>query len=169
MPRPLGPNPPAIPSDLRFHARLAGAGRSGLVCLVLALGTGCSGALGPETFPVASVKGRVTEGGKPVTRGWIEFYLVDGAVGNLRSARIAPDGTFAADGVAVGQNLVRLVNMPIETLAIRRILGAFHSPIRRRIPPGGDKTIVVDVADEFLRYQQSLVAGVDRGSAGSRR
>ena len=140
-----------------------------LATLALAWLPGCREELGPETLPVASVRGQVTEGGKPVSRGWIEFYPVDGALGNLRSIRIGPDGRFAAHGVAVGRNLVRLVNMPVSSLAVRQILGAFHSPIRRNIPPGGNQAIQVDVIDEFMSYQRSLMPSTEAGAAGIRR
>lgn len=170
MPRSHDPSPVSTPTPpSRSPTAIVARGWfAGLFALLLALSSGCSEELGPETLPVAPVRGRVTDQGRPVSRGWIEFYPVDGAVGNLRSARIAPDGTFFADRVAVGRNLVRLVNMPVESLAVRRILGAFHSPIRRSIPPGGDQTIEVDVVDEFLRYQQSVTAAQGSAAGGRR-
>src|SRR5207253_905083 len=81
--------------------------------LILSLGllvTGCSEELGPVPMRVSRVRGVVREGSRPVSGGWIEFFPVDGTIGNLRSARLRADGSFDADGVAVGVNLIRLVN-----------------------------------------------------------
>ena len=66
-------------------------------------------------MPVTRVRGVVKEGDRLVTGGWIEFIPADGTVGNLRSARVRADGTFDADGVAVGTNAIRLVNAPIAS------------------------------------------------------
>jgi len=122
----------------------------------LALGlSGCADVLGPERMPVARVTGKVTEGGRPVHGGWIEFFPGDGTVGNLRSARLHPDGSFEADRVAVGLNVIRLVNTSIEATGVARLFGDYRSPIRRMIPeqPGGPLTI--DLVDEVIRYQDS--------------
>src|SRR5438132_13339166 len=76
------------------------------------LSAGCAEELGPVPLRVARVQGVVRERGRPVSGGWIEFVPVDGTVGNLRSARLHQDGSFEADRVAVGTNLIRLVNAP---------------------------------------------------------
>ena len=73
------------------------------------------------------------EGSRPVSGGWIEFFPVEGTVGNLRSARVRADGSFEADGVAVGENLIRLVNAPVELSGATQLFGSFQSPIRRVI------------------------------------
>ena len=79
----------------------------------------------------------------PVTRGWIEFVPVDGTVGRMRSAPLLADGTFHATKVPVGLNLVRLVNVDYDPKVLgpmandlRRVFGAFTSPIRRKIALG---------------------------------
>jgi hypothetical protein len=128
------------------------------VLLLASLGcwtSGCSEELGPEDPPVAHVKGRVTEAGRPVSGGWIEFFPVDGCVGNLRSARLRPDGSFDADKVAVGLNLIRLVNTSISSAEAARLFGQYRSPIRRTIPaqPGGP--VVIDLLDEALLFKST--------------
>jgi hypothetical protein len=121
------------------------------LCLFL---PGCRNALGPEKMPVATVDGRVTERGRPLSVGWIEFVPVDGTVGLLRSARLRPDGTFHATRVPVGLNLIRLVNVDIDPRA-RRVFGAFNSPIRRTIAEHPDKSIEIDIIDEAIKFKVS--------------
>jgi len=117
---------------------------------------GCSQELGPERMPVTQVQGAVREGNRPVSGGWIEFFPVDGTIGNLRSARVRPDGSFEADKVPIGLNLIRLVNVPLTSPAAQRLFGAYSSPIRRTIPGGPTHPIVIDVVDETIRWQKSL-------------
>jgi hypothetical protein len=133
----------------------------------LAMGlAGCSERLGPpERMPVTQVTGLVTEGSRRVSGGWIEFFPVDGTVGNLRSARIRPDGSFQADRVPVGLNLIRLVNVPLGSPQARKIFGAYTSPIRRTVPAHPTEPIVVDVVEESIRLSGSFAR---RGSAESR-
>lgn len=136
----------------------------------VALGlAGCSEELGPESMPVTQVKGSVTEDGRPLSHGWIEFYPVDGTVGNLRSARIRPDGSFAADGVAVGQNLIRLVDVGIRPgFAVFR---RYDSPIRRLIPAAPGEPIRIDLLEEAIQFQstQSRQARSGSPAAGASR
>jgi len=122
----------------------------------LALGlSGCAEVFGPERMPVSRVKGRVSEGGRPVQGGWIEFFPVDGTVGILRSARLHPDGSFEADRVAVGLNLIRLVNTSIEVPGVARLFGAYTSPIRRTIPEQPGSPLAIDLLDEAIRWEES--------------
>jgi hypothetical protein len=126
---------------------------------------GCSEELGPVPIHVVTVHGSVRESGRPITRGWIEFFPVDGTVGNLRSARLAPDGSFTVDGVAVGRNLVRLVNIRSASKAIEQIFGRMDSPIRRVIVKNSNAPVEIDLYDEALRYQQSQERSPARQSA----
>ena len=128
----------------------------GLCWLCYLLLPGCRDALGPERMPVATVDGRVTEKGRPVSKGWIEFVPVDGTVGRLRSARLRRDGTFHATSVPVGLNLIRLVDADIDPRA-RRVFGAFNSPIRRRISEHPDKSIEIDIIDEAVKFKNSHI------------
>ena len=130
------------------------AWRRALFLLVaLVSGTaGCSEELGPEAFPVARVKGRVTEGGRPITGGWIEFFPVDGGVGALRSAKLQPDGSFDADQVAVGLNLIRLVNTNIYNVDASRMFSRYISPIRRNIPQKPAGPLLIDLVDEAIQF-----------------
>jgi hypothetical protein len=122
----------------------------------LALGlAGCSEELGPERMPVTHVKGLVTEGNRRVSGGWIEFFPVDGTIGNLRSARIRADGSFETDKVPVGLNLIRLVNAPLSSISAKRIFGAYTSPIRRTIPAHPTEPLLIDVVDESIRVRDS--------------
>jgi hypothetical protein len=120
---------------------------------------GCSEELGQFVPPVAHVAGRVTEGGRPITGGWIEFFPVDGCVGNLRSARLRPDGSFEADKVAVGFNLIRLVNTNISSVPARLIaphaFNQYTSPIRRTIPAQLTAPLRIDVYDEAVQFSNS--------------
>jgi hypothetical protein len=120
-----------------------------LALACLAGSSGCANALGPERMPISSVAGRVTENGRPVRGGWIEFVPIDGTVGKLRSARLNADGTFQADKVSVGLNLVRLVNLDISDDDAKYLFGAFHSPIRRTIPAHAADAMNFELVDEW--------------------
>ena len=133
-----------------------------VVCVTLAI-AGCTEELGPEPMPVTRVKGSVTEGGRPLSDGWIEFFPVDGTVGNLRSARIHADGSFDADGVAVGLNLLRLVNAGVVKKL--DIFTTFQSPIRRRIPAQPGEPLRIELIDEAIHYQSTLSQQARSGSA----
>jgi hypothetical protein len=133
-----------------------------VVCVTLAI-AGCTEELGPESMPVARVKGSVTEGGRPLSGGWIEFLPVDGTVGNLRSARIRADGSFDVDSVAVGLNLLRLVNAGVAKKL--DIFTTFYSPIRRRIPAQPGEPFRIELIDEAIRYQSTLSQQARSGSA----
>jgi hypothetical protein len=126
---------------------------------------GCSEELGPELMPVTRVNGSVTEGGRPLSHGWVEFFPVDGTVGNLRSARIRTDGSFEADGVAVGQNLIRLVNAGIRPNF--GIFSTFQSPIRRRIPAQPGEPVRIDLVDEAIRFQSTFSPQASSGPSGA--
>lgn len=137
-----------------------------LACV--ALGSwGCSEELGPEHMPVARVKGFVKEGVRPVSDGWIEFIPVDGTVGNLCSARLHADGSFVAEHVPVGVNLVRLVNAPLSSPSVKQVFGAFFSPIRRTIPAQPTEPIVIDVVAEAIRFKTAQAAGKGADAQGS--
>ncbi len=108
--------------------------------------SGCAEELGSTKKPAAHVAGRVHVGGLPVGGGWIEFYPVDGTVGDLRSAPLGKDGTFEATKVAVGSNLIRIVHPPPSS----RVPDPFrqtYSPIRRQIRGPSDR-IEVDLLEE---------------------
>ncbi len=117
------------------------------------LASGCSEELGPERFPTTRVAGVVVEGGHPIAGGWIEFIPTDGTVGNIRSARIGRDGSFRADRVAIGENVIRLVNAPINMPGGATLFGQFSTPIRRRIPLEPDGPLMIDLVAEAVRYR----------------
>ncbi len=123
-----------------------------LSCLVGS--SGCTASLVPERMPVTSVRGKVTENGHPVQGGWIEFVPVDGTVGKLRSARLHADGTFLADRVPVGLDLIRLVNVDIGDKNAKWLFGAFHSPIRRVIPAQQGAPLAIDLVDEWNLFRK---------------
>ena len=126
-----------------------------LIWVSLAAG-GCTEELGPERLPVARVSGVVREGSRPVGGGWIEFIPVDETVGNFSSAKLGVDGSFDARSVAIGVNLIRLVNAPLSTPGANRVVGVFTSPIRRKIVAQPTEPLSIDVVDELIRYQSSL-------------
>jgi hypothetical protein len=145
---------PAGPTIQRSNANI--------VPLALAiLAAGCKEELGPERFVTASVSGVIKEGDRPVSGGWIEFLPVGGTIGNQRSARIRPDGSFAADKVPVGENALRLVNAPLEFPANTQLFGAFTTPLRRRIPEGGGP-LAIDLVAESIRFQSAVQRAQDR-------
>jgi len=117
------------------------------------LAPGCSEELGPERFPTTRVAGVVVEGGRPVGGGWIEFIPTEGTVGNIRSARIGKDGSFQTDRVAIGENVIRLVNAPISIPGGAALFGQFTTPVRRKIPQEPDGPLKIDLLDEAVRYQ----------------
>ena len=114
----------------------------------LAFGSpGCSEELGPEHMIVTRVQGVVRRGHSPVSGGWIEFFPVEGTVGKLRSARIRNDGSFKAERVPVGLNLIRLANAPLGSRGAERLFGLYTSPSRRTIPANSTLPLVIDVRD----------------------
>lgn len=142
---------------------------------------GCAEELGPVPMPVARVRGVVREGDRPLRGGWIEFIPTGGTIGNLRSARLAPDGSFDADGVAVGVNAIRVVDAPIEAAAhvmlfaqpelkwaaiVRgsdgrvsasapaRLFIPFSSPIRRAVAAEAAAPLDVDVVAEAVKFRE---------------
>jgi hypothetical protein len=141
-----------------------------LTCSLALCSVGCRDMLGPEKMVTATVLGTVTQGAKPVSRGWVEFVPVDGTVGRMRSARIQKDGTFEATKVSVGLNLVRLVNTDIEHADLRRGFGSFASPIRRTIADKSGARVRIDVIDEYLKAAAALAkVGAQPGDPRSSR
>ena len=129
------------------------------------LAPGCSEELGPERFPTTRVAGIVVEGGRPIAGGWIEFIPTDGTVGNIRSARIGRDGSFQADRVAIGENVIRLVNAPINMPGGEKLFGQFSSPIRRKIPLEPDGRLAIDLLEEAVRYQATRPRPATHGAS----
>jgi hypothetical protein len=103
---------------------------------------------------VARVSGVVKQGKRPVCGGWIEFIPVDGTLGNLRSARLRPDGRFDVDGVAVGRNAIRLVDARIESMPVVGRFSQFTTPIRRVIAEHPSAPLKIDLAEEAVRFEQ---------------
>jgi hypothetical protein len=130
---------------------------------VASLVAGCTEELGPVSMPVTRVQGIVREGDRPVSGGWIEFIPTDGAVGNLRSARLQADGKFDADGVAVGVNAIRLVNARIGTVPVQRNFASLQSIIRRTIKTQSADPLDINLVEEARRLQQVL----SRSAAGA--
>jgi hypothetical protein len=128
---------------------------------------GCTQELGPVPMRLTRVQGVVREGKRPVSGGWIEFFPVEGTIGNLRSARLRPDGFFDVDRVPVGPNLIRLVNARIESPGAARLFSAYSSPIRRQIPEQPGEPISVDLVEELIRFQTSRSRDVSRDSSGA--
>jgi hypothetical protein len=121
-----------------------------VVLALLVVTAGCREELGPEPMPTTRVRGVVREGRRPVGGGWIEFVPVEGTVGNLRSAPLKPNGSFEADRVAIGRNVIGLAHAP-TALPSSRIFETFTSPIRREIPGGSVTTLDLDLIEEAFR------------------
>ena len=113
----------------------------------------CSEELPRPASPLARVSGKVMEGNRPIGGGWIEFVPVERTVGRLRSAPIAPDGSFSVEGVGVGPNNIGLVDIPSTIPGARRLFDTLGTSIRRDIGPQGDPTLTINLYDEFARYQ----------------
>jgi hypothetical protein len=129
--------------------------------------SGCSEELGPERMIVTRVKGVVQHGQSPVSGGWIEFMPVEGTVGKLRSARIRNDGSFEAEHVPVGLNLIRLPHAPLGSRGAERLFGSYRSPIRRAILAQSTLPLVIDVRDEAILFNQSRARDSALKSRGS--
>jgi hypothetical protein len=78
----------------------------------------------------------------------VQFIPIDGAVGDIRSARLNPDGTFHATRVARGRNVVRVVYPPSQP-AVDRVFTQLFSPVRPVIEAG--KRLDIDLQREALR------------------
>ena len=76
-------------------------------------------------------------------------------VGKLRSARVGADGSFEADGVAVGENAIRLVNEQVDKTPALRLFGTFASPIRRVIPATPSGPVKINLVEEAVRFQEA--------------
>jgi hypothetical protein len=155
-----------VPGHRRLAAGLARssrpARRSALLMIAGLLSSGCSEELGPVPMPVTRVRGIVREGDRPVPGGWIEFIPVERTVGNLRSARLLPDGSFDAEGVAVGKNAIRLVNVALESPRFVQLFCPFTSPIRRVITEPPTAPLDINLVQEAVRYEQSRRQALSR-------
>jgi hypothetical protein len=136
---------------IRLMAVIPGLAIVGLGFMV----AGCSEELHPVPFRSTVVKGVVRDGTRPVSRGWIEFYPVNGTVGNLRSAPLQADGSFEANGVAVGVNLVRLENADIESPLAARLFRSYGSPIRRDITERPAAPLDIDLVEEAIEFRRT--------------
>ncbi len=115
--------------------------------------SGCAEELGPEKFVTTRVRGTVSFGKKPVTKGWIEFWPADGSVGVMRSAPIQPDGSFDATRVPVGRNAVGFIGTNLS----RRVGPEFYilgQKIKRVIPAGPNSELQIDLFDELVRISK---------------
>jgi hypothetical protein len=119
---------------------------------------GCGEELGPVPLKTTRVSGIITQGGRPVSGGWVEFLPVLGTVGNIRSAPIRHDGTFVADRVAVGKHVVGVAGAPLS-IPLRQMFHPFSSPIRRSISEGGATTLKIDLLEEAIRHQKAQATG----------
>jgi hypothetical protein len=124
------------------------------------LASGCAEELGPERKETTRVVGVVREGRRPIGRGWVEFVPADGTVGNLRSAPLRPDGSFIADGVAVGVNRIGLTGAPLESPGGRNVFNPLTSQVRREIPRTPSGPLTIDVLEEV---RLDAVAKASRG------
>ena len=114
----------------------------------------CSEELARPAPRTVKVSGKVMEGTIPVSGGWIEFTPLEGTIGSLRSAPIAPDGSFTVEGVGVGPNSVGLVNIKSTIPNARRMFDTLGTPIRRTVGPEGDSAMLIELYEEYARFQQ---------------
>ncbi|MFO0957225.1 MAG: hypothetical protein U0800_07120 [Isosphaeraceae bacterium] len=104
---------------------------------------GCGRMTAPVPRETADVRGRLLAGGTPIGRGWVQFWPVEGTVGNMRAAPLEADGSFRMTRAPVGRVVVLVTPAaPIDggdryrAARIARAQG-FDSPIRLTIgnPP----------------------------------
>jgi magnesium transporter len=139
------------------------SGRHSLWFAMTVLGlSGCSEELGPERFSTATVRGVVRVGTRPVGGGWIVFDLIEGNRGNLRIARIKPDGSFLAERVPTGRVVIALDRIPVNLVPSAsgpidsRLFQMQTSPIRRTIPEGREVELPIDLIDEATRSRRKV-------------
>ena len=120
---------------------------------------------GPNDSPPPASPASSSRAERPITGGWIEFIPTDGTVGNIRSARIGRDGSFQADRVAIGENVIRLVNAPINMPGGEKLFGQFSSPVRRKIPLEPDGPLAIDLLEEAVRYQATRPRPATHGAS----
>lgn len=82
---------------------------SGIALVVIGL-SGCSG--GPAPDPTATVTGKVTFQGAPVSEGVINFY--DAKRGNAAVTKLGADGTFSADSVVLGDYGIFITPLQVD-------------------------------------------------------
>jgi hypothetical protein len=131
---------------------------AGLALLATTIG-GCADELGPETLPRTRVEGTIRLGGLPLTSGWVEFLPVEATRGNLRSAPIGNDGSYAVDGVPVGRVAVGLagvhgrpISTPLGPVGFWVFRGS-QTPLRRTTAAGSSR-IDLDLAAEAEACQR---------------
>ncbi len=135
---------------------MTGLARSIGAFLVLVLAAGCSGMLGRTSRSVTSVRGKLHVSGQALHPGWVEFWPVEGTVGNMRAAKLAADGTFAATRVPVGRVLVRFVpsaKVATGDLRLDRLAAScmgFDSPVRIMVPDRPD-WLDIDIGNQEIR------------------
>ena len=135
--------------------------RAAYLWFCVAIASGCSEELGPETWDSTHVRGMVTVSGRPVSGGWIEFLPVDGTVGNLRSAPIGLDGTFSADRVPVGPLAIAFESLPSPPIPTPfgpvspHEFRFFATPVRRTVSAGSSTRLDVDLALEAFLMQKT--------------
>ncbi len=121
-----------------------------LPCLLFL--AGCAEEWGPTQKDVVDVQGRVRLGARPVGSGWVEFIPIDGARGDVRSARLAPHGSFRATKVARGRNAMRIVD-PNPALGVDRLFQQFYTPVRPLVESG--KPLEIDLLREALKARET--------------
>lgn len=130
-----------------------------LACLLLAV-SGCGRAWGPERMPTTTIRGRVLLDGRPIGPGWLEIVPIDGTKGRLRSAPLAADGSFVADGVPVGRVAVRLAGRPLPPtgdpnvdnflLLIRR-----NPYMRLTIDDAPGRRVEIGLRDQMMLFEKA--------------
>ena len=133
--------------------------RTVVAIAVLALLSGCGRALGPERMETATVRGRVHFRDVPIASGWVEFVPTEGTIGRLRSAKLAPDGSFEARAVPVGRVAIRLAGPPLPRTGDPGIDNFFFMCrqsflIRRNVPEGG-AAIDIELRDEAIAFEKA--------------
>ncbi len=125
-----------------------------LICIA-SFAPGCAEEWGPTRRDVIDLDGRLRLGGTPIGGGWVEFIPIDGALGDVRAAKLNPDGTFHATKVARGRNVVRVLNPPVN-LGVDRVYQQFYSPVRPVIEAG--QKLDIDLRIEALRARSRTPA-----------
>ena len=132
-----------------------------LVILAATMLAGCRDPTGPESFRTTTIRGRVHWNGRPIGPGWLEIMPVDGTLGLPRSAPVAADGSFVADGVPVGRVAIRLAGPPPPPSGDRgadRFLAVAQRQhlIHKDIPPAPEGSLDLDLVREKFEVERKL-------------
>ncbi len=126
---------------------------------LMGLLAGCGHALGPEPMVTTTLVGRLHVGDRPIGRGWVQFLPVEGTLGTLRSAPLAPDGSFRMEKAPVGRVAVGFAGpmpdyVPNAEIYPFLLYANRAFPARRTIAAGSPSSVDIDLEPERIVYDK---------------